>query len=134
MPVVLFVTIAIRSRVNALANDLFHNAFLTTLDEADAWRVFLYVIMPDHVHLYVVPRTHPPVAIQTWVKFLKRKLTPKLPPQNAWRWQYGCWDTQIRSREHLDEKASYVRMNPVRAGLYATPDEWKWRGQGEWVI
>ena len=142
-PVVLFVTMAIQPRVNALANDTFHEAFKNALKEADAWRVFLYVIMPDHIHAFIVPRTVSPFPIGNWAKFLKRKIAQNIDaaahggrvssPAAGWRWQLGCWDTQIRSREHLDEKASYVRMNPVRAGLCATPEEWKWQGEDEWI-
>ncbi|MCL2104071.1 MAG: hypothetical protein FWH21_03300 [Kiritimatiellaeota bacterium] len=139
-PIILFVTLAIQPRVNVLANDVFHEVFKEALNEADAWRVFLYLVMPDHVHLFTVPQTLPPFPIVKWAEFLKRKITQRLARTLAlqgcpqWRWQPGCWDTQIRSLENLDEKASYVRMNPVRAGLCVSPDEWKWRGEGEWAI
>jgi len=131
---VLFVTITIQPRVNALANDMFHHAFLRAVDEADAWRVFLHVILPDHIHLFAVPGTHPPYPIKKWAEFLKKRVGIKIGPHPQWHWQPGCWDTQIRNREHYEEKTSYVRMNPVRAGLCASPDEWKWRGEKEWVV
>jgi putative transposase len=43
-------------------------------------------------------------------------------------WQRDFWDTQMRDREHYDEKLAYVRMNPVRKGLVATPEEWPYQG------
>jgi putative transposase len=44
-------------------------------------------------------------------------------------WQRDFWDTQMRSREHYDEKWTYVRMNPVRKGLAQTPDDWPYQGE-----
>ena len=132
-PVVLFVTIAIRPRGNALANDAFHRVFQSALMAAGVWRVFLHVIMPDHIHLFAVPQTIPPYPVVKWAEYLKRQTTLSLGKHPEWDWQPGCWDTQIRDRDHYVEKSSYVRMNPVRAGLCATPEEWKWRGEGEWV-
>jgi REP element-mobilizing transposase RayT len=47
-------------------------------------------------------------------------------------WQDEPWDHELRRDESLAEKIDYVCLNPVRAGLAATPDEypWLWR---EWV-
>jgi REP element-mobilizing transposase RayT len=44
-------------------------------------------------------------------------------------WQRDFWDTQMRSREHYQEKLSYVRMNPVRKELVVRPEDWPYRGQ-----
>ena len=44
-------------------------------------------------------------------------------------WQRDFWDTQMRAREHYDEKWSYVRMNPVRKGMAGAPEEWLYQGE-----
>jgi REP element-mobilizing transposase RayT len=44
-------------------------------------------------------------------------------------WQRDFWDTQMRTREHYDEKLAYVRMNPVRKGLAKTPEDWQYQGE-----
>ncbi len=44
-------------------------------------------------------------------------------------WQRDFWDTQMRDRATYDEKLSYVRMNPVRAGLAPEPVVWPYRGR-----
>ncbi len=50
-------------------------------------------------------------------------------PGNAFKlWQRDFWDTQMRSREHYEEKLAYVRMNPVRKKLVRTPEEWPYQG------
>jgi putative transposase len=133
-PVVLFVTLAIRSRVPAFANAHFHAAWTSALSEANAWRVSLYVIMPDHIHLFCVPSCWPRMGVKPWCEYLKRRITSHMGPHPEWDWLPGCWDTQLRDQAHYDEKASYVRMNPVRAGLVETPQAWLWRGEGEPVL
>ena len=41
-------------------------------------------------------------------------------------WQRRFFDHRLRNEESFDEKARYIRMNPVRKGLVATPEEWRW--------
>ncbi len=41
-------------------------------------------------------------------------------------WQDGFFDHRLRREEGFEEKARYIRMNPVRAGLAAEPKEWKY--------
>lgn len=42
------------------------------------------------------------------------------------RWQRGFFDHRLRCDESLDAKSSYIRTNPVRAGLVARAEEWPW--------
>jgi hypothetical protein len=44
-------------------------------------------------------------------------------------WQEGFFDHVLRSSESYSEKWSYVRMNPVRAGLCAEPEQWPYQGE-----
>lgn len=44
-------------------------------------------------------------------------------------WQRQCWDTQLRTGESYDAKWDYVRNNPVRKGLVASPDDWPFQGE-----
>ncbi len=39
-------------------------------------------------------------------------------------WQDGFFDHRLRGNESYEEKAHYIRMNPVRAGLVTEPREW----------
>ena len=40
-------------------------------------------------------------------------------------WQRDFFDHRLRSHESYEEKAHYIRQNPVRAGLVNTAAEWK---------
>ena len=85
-----------------------------------------YVIMPDHVHLFV--RGNLDFSLKQWVRMLKRDLSsaiPVMPPH----WQSGFFDHLIRHSESYAEKWEYVRQNPVRAGLVTNADDWRWQGE-----
>jgi hypothetical protein len=43
----------------------------------------------------------------------------------------GFFDHLIRHSESYAEKWEYVRLNPVRAGLVKTCQEWPWQGEIE---
>lgn len=40
------------------------------------------------------------------------------------RWQKNYFDHRLRNDAALEEKAQYIRLNPVRAGLVTKPEEW----------
>jgi len=39
-------------------------------------------------------------------------------------WQRDFFDHRLRKNEAYLEKAAYIRMNPVRAGLVASAEDW----------
>lgn len=90
-----------------------------------------YVIMPDHVHLFA-RQTTDGCSLAKWMQTLKsissRAITAQLkatPPL----WQKDYFGRFLRSAESYSEKWDYVRMNPVRAGLVATPENWPYWGR-----
>ncbi len=100
--------------------------------------------MPDHVHLFCVPGTLPPIGIKPWVRYWKGVLTGILkadsdvaaqqelrPPETSAKikWLSDCWDTQMRNYSHYVEKRTYVSRNPVRRGLVVTPEDWPYQGE-----
>jgi hypothetical protein len=87
-----------------------------------------YVIMPDHVHLFV--RGDRSFTLSSWIGGLKRAMCVAL--KLACLWQPGFFDHILRSDESYAEKWNYVRGNSVRAGLVRTADEWPY--QGEFVL
>ncbi len=95
-----------------------------------------YVIMPDHVHLFV--RGDRRFTLSSWIGGLKRAILAallkeaqpaRLPLQERSLWQPGFFDHILRSDESYAEKWNYVRDNPVRAGLVKTADEWQYQGE-----
>jgi hypothetical protein len=41
-------------------------------------------------------------------------------------WQEESFDHVLRSEERLEETVEYIRQNPVRRGLVARPEDYRW--------
>lgn len=91
--------------------------------EMGKWRLALFLVMPDHLHLIV----HVPCGVRG---------APALPRVIAnWKhwlvanygilFQENFWDTRLRDDAHYAEKFCYVCNNPVRNGLCATARDWR---------
>jgi REP element-mobilizing transposase RayT len=85
-----------------------------------------YVIMPDHIHLFVSGGAD--FILMRWVGGLKRAITMALSTSNK-LWQPGFFDHVLRSDESYGEKWLYVRDNPVRAGLVTHSEDWPYQGE-----
>ena len=82
------------------------------------WFARLFLVMPDHVHgLFSFPAdTSLAHRIAAWKGYTRKTY--------GIDWQERFFDHRLRSDESLEEKASYIRMNPVRAGLTESPELW----------
>jgi len=104
---------------------------LLTFDAA-RYRLLAWVIMPNHVHVLFVPMNDWTVAkiVASWKKFTARKICDLRRDRNqplitpVWHREY--WDRYIRDRGHFQRAFQYIHMNPVKAGLAATPEAWPW--------
>ena len=85
-----------------------------------------YVVMPDHVHLFVTPSADA-VLLANWVRYWKSQFTRKHGDLNK-GWQSDYWDRTLRSNESYAEKRDYVLNNPVRKGLVIRAEDWPYRG------
>jgi REP-associated tyrosine transposase len=88
-----------------------------------------YVLMPDHLHLFV--QGGPDFLLSQWIRIFKRTLGKTLSANGHQpdHWQRGFFDHLIRNCESYDQKWNYVRDNPVRAGLVTDPAAWPWQGE-----
>jgi putative transposase len=127
-----FVTCCTYRRRPHLASDRVHEAFVkfTTRAQDDfGVAVGRYVILPDHLHLFVaLPDS---VKLGDWVGTLKRVLerSVECSGSNVPIWQRGFFDHVLRSNESYAEKWNYVRENPVRAGLVSQANDWPYSGE-----
>lgn len=55
-------------------------------------------------------------VIRAWKHYLAKR--------HRIRWQRDFFDHRIRQHESHEEKAAYIRNNPVRAGLVEKPEDW----------
>jgi putative transposase len=128
LPPLFFVTFNALQRQALLANDACHEALRAYAERgSDDFGVAMgrYVIMPDHVHLFVaIPDD---MDLGRWVKGLKRAIGKALSRRRLW--QPGFFDHLLRSDESYEQKWEYVRLNPVRAGLVSREEDWPYQGE-----
>jgi REP element-mobilizing transposase RayT len=82
------------------------------------WHVRLMLLMPDHLHalLSFSPRQPMSKIIANFKEIVAKK--------TGVRWQRDYFDHRLRTDESCDEKAHYIRMNPVRVGLMERIEDW----------
>ena len=119
-----FVTLCTLYRRPLLGNAKIHHLFRSYCERAIDHNIGVgrYVIMPDHLHLFV--RGGIEFDLGIWVRGLKRALSRE---HNFW--QPGCFDHILRSDESYSEKWEYVRENAVRAGLVTRSNDWPLQGE-----
>lgn len=123
---IVFVTVCSQHRVQRLATPAVHEALLRAWQDADAWLVGAYAIMPDHVHLFCSP-IDTEISIEQWITFWKRRFR-KYVGADAPQFQPGAFHHRLRQDESYTAKWDYVRANPVRAGLVQKREEWAFKG------
>ena len=135
-PVIVFLTVCTKNRKCILAEPEVVELLRDAWREATNWLVGRFVIMPDHVHLFCAPNGRgtkgavPCRPVGQWVRYWKTLASRRWPrPEEQPLWQLDFWDTQLRQVAHYDEQWEYVRQNPVRAGLAATPEAWPHQGE-----
>ncbi|MEW6049687.1 MAG: transposase [Candidatus Zixiibacteriota bacterium] len=141
-----FVTFATRDFLPVLSNPIFRDLVTESMVEVCAqFRVTIlaYVIMPEHVHLVLVP----PVDVRLGnvvgeIKRISAKRIHSALPNNcdllrrlvAVRdgqcrfalWQKRCYDHNCRTEAEVWQKVEYCHFNPVRRGLVRAPQDWRW--------
>ena len=127
-PPLFFVTFNTDHRKKLLSNVQVHEEFRRFAESGEERGISVgrYVIMPDHIHLFVSGRRD--FSLTQWVRLLKRRLSRVISLPES-HWQRRFFDHLIRHGESYSEKWEYVRQNPVRAGLVARPEDWPWQGE-----
>jgi len=92
-------------------------------------RVYAYCLMPDHLHLLATPEQEG-ASVLRFLDELKGRTT-----REAWLldwkgklWQPRSYDHILRRAESVPEAMKYILDNPVRNGLVARPEDWRWGG------
>lgn len=88
--------------------------------------VWSYVLMPNHVHLVLVPSD--PDGLRRALAPLHRRYAGHVHARERrtghfWQGRFGC---VAMDEDHLAAAVRYVAMNPVRAGLSARAADWPW--------
>jgi REP element-mobilizing transposase RayT len=85
-----------------------------------------WVVMPNHVHAILEPRTAMP-AIMRWLKGRTSRVANHILGRTGTAfWQNESFDHWVRSGAELQGLIAYVESNPVKAGLVETKEQWRW--------
>jgi putative transposase len=119
---VFFITINCRRRGEAWlleqdrARRLWEN--VCKLMDKGQWWVRLFLVMPDHVHFMASFAREPGLraVISAWKRWTARTM--------GIEWQRDFFDHRIRQAAEYEEKALYIRQNPVHKGLVTRAEDW----------
>lgn len=117
---------------------------INTTRETQPFQLWAFVIMPDHVHLLLFPCAPVPAILKplkqsvarravAWAKehqpetlALMRDEQPNGRIAHRFWQRGGGFDRNLWQPRPIWNAIDYLHMNPVRAGLCSTPDEWPW--------
>ena len=88
--------------------------------------VWSYCLMPNHIHLIAVPRAE--ASLRRAIGEAHRRYTRRINFREKWRgylWQ-GRFASFVMDDPYLLAAARYVELNPVRAGIVALAEQWRW--------
>jgi len=93
------------------------------------WRLFEYVIMPNHLHCFLEIRKSNLKNVMEDFKRWTGRLATKILGMGSRFWQREWFDHWSRSDEDDERIMAYIRSNPVKAGLVKDVSEWPY---GSW--
>lgn len=96
------------------------------LKEEAAVDVWAYCLLPNHVHLVVVPDNKQGLAKLFGVAH--HRYAKRINAENDWcghLWQER-FHSFVMDESHLLAAVRYIELNPVRAGLCRHADQWEW--------
>jgi len=118
------ITSATWERRGHFRNERWAQLFIDTLYHyrGTAYLLHEFVIMPNHVHVLLTSKT----SLEKAVQFIKGGFSFRAKKELGWNWdvwQKGFSDHRIRDARDYVEHVAYIRQNPVRARLCASPEE-----------
>ncbi len=99
---------------------------LVNAKEKAGVEVWAYCLMPNHVHLVVVPKRDDSLA--AFFSDAHRRYTRRINFREGWRghlWQER-FHSFVMDERHLLAVVRYIELNPVRAKLCNRAEDWPW--------
>src|SRR5579859_7708669 len=94
--------------------------------ELGQYRLLAYVVMPNHVHLLIEPRTSVERITHGIKGVSARDANRILKRSGLTFWQAESFDHWVRKPAEGEKICRYIENNPVKAGLVCRAEEWKW--------
>lgn len=103
-------------------------AGLTAFSQRHGWRVSDFTLMPNHVHLLLIPEQNAqPLkqSIRGWKWHIAKEANRLLGRSGAF-WQSDWFDRWARTDSEAIRMRDYIRQNPVKAGLVSRWEDYPW--------
>ncbi len=100
--------------------------------DGERYRLLAWCIMPNHAHVVCECVEGYPLdtIVHSWKSYTAKAANDVLGRSGVF-WMEDYYDRFVRDDDHLARVIAYVEDNPVKAGLVATPEEWRWSSAGE---
>ena len=109
--------------------DLVAQAILIGEGERHFYQLCAWVVMPNHVHLLILPRVPVPMLMR-WLKGSTARSANRILGRTGQPfWQDESYDHYLRSNQ-VHRTAAYIEGNPVAAGLVFSAERWPWSSAG----
>jgi putative transposase len=98
---------------------------LRSLAAEHRFRVYDFVIMPDHVHLLIEVGSE--MTVEKAMQLIKGRFSHRLTKEFGHLgevWQQGFSEVQVLNRESFAQHRAYIATNPVKAGLVDSPEQY----------
>lgn len=93
--------------------------------ELSAW-----VVMPNHVHLLILPKVTLPEITRRLKGSTARQANQLLGRAGLSFWQDESFDHWVRNTREFDRITAYIEENPVSAALVPSMGQWPWSSAG----
>jgi putative transposase len=95
------------------------------------FRVYGFVLMLEHVHLLLSEPERGTLAralqsVKSASARVARRVDAKVADAAQHFWQIRYYDRYMRDFGEFSEKLRYLHRNPVKRGLCAAPEQWRW--------
>ena len=126
-----FITFSCYRRLPYLRDERLRDLFVTSLERTRRkyrFRVYGYVVMPEHVHLLVSEPASEVLAtaIQALKISVARRAIQYVAERAGAFWQKRYYDHNVRTQASFVDKLHYMHRNPVKRDLVDKPEDWKW--------
>ena len=110
--------------------DLVSQAILIGDGERHFYQLFAWVVMPNHVHLLILPRV-PMAGVMRWLKGSTARSANRILGRTGQPFsQDESYDHYLRRSSQVHRTVSYIEENPVKAGLVGSSERWPWSSAG----
>jgi len=146
-----FITNSCYRRRPLLDSPRSRDRFLSLLEQTRQRYRFVvvgYVVMPEHIHLLITEPElgNPSTVMQVLKQCTAHALLPKRErrdprqrelfgdePRRAF-WQARFYDFNVWTTKKRVEELRYMHRNPVKRGLVASPEQWRWSSYRHYLL